>query len=266
MQRLKQRLGQAYRTLATILTLVIYFGFGPFGYAFFGLMLLWPAKDPFKRARRLQAVQSFAFRFMHRWLTVAQVLRTRWTNLDLDALPKGAFVVVANHHTISDASAIMGAFRGLSTIVRPGIFSAWWIGGLVRGSLHIKGTNTYAGAGRVVADGLHRLSGGLRVVFFPEGTRSPLGELHRFSRVPFEVACQADKPVVTIRVLAGPGWLTKTAPALPSPLEHPHLNLTVMDIFHPADYGHDSKRLAQAVRERYERSFAERPGKPPFQR
>lgn len=260
MKRAWQLASQFYRSVATFLTVAVYFAFGPFGYALFGLLLLWPASDPFKRARRLQAVQSFAFRFMHRWLRVIGVLETRWTNLDLSDLPSGPFVIVANHHTISDASSIIGFFRGVSTIVRPGIYTAWWIQGLVKGSMHIKGSNSYAGAARIVQDGVTRLAGGLRVVFFPEGTRSPPGELHTFSRVPFEIACQADVPVVCIRVVASPAWLTKTAPALPATPRMPRLLLTVLPTVYPSDSGHDSKRLHAKIRGIYEESFAENPG------
>ena len=70
-----RRLGQLYRSLAIFVTVAVYFGLGPFGYAFFGAMLLWPARDPVARARRLQAVQSFAFRFLLGWMNAVGIQR-----------------------------------------------------------------------------------------------------------------------------------------------------------------------------------------------
>jgi len=257
-----QGLNRVYRTIATILTLLVYAGLGPFGYAFFGLMLLWPSKDPFRRARALQAVQSFAFRFLTHWLNLSRLIDIRWTNLDLEAMPKGPYVIVSNHHTLPDMTSIVGFFRGASTIIRPGVYDAWWIGGLVRNSLHIRGTRTHVGAPRVVEDALYRLAGGLRCVFFPEGTRSQPGELGTFSRVPFEIACRADVPVVVVRVLARPAYLTRPTRIFPVTPKRPNLRLTVLDVLNPADFGHDSRALTQGALNLYEAAFAEDPGLP----
>lgn len=262
--RLFHGLGQAYRHLAMIFTLVVYFGLSPFGYALFTLLLLVPARDRFARARRLQAIQSFAFRFMHAWLNLIGILRARFTNLDRDALPTGAFVVVSNHHTLTDVTTIMGNIGGMSTIVKPSVYDTWWLGGLVKNSLHIRGTDSYAGAARVVEDGMDRLAGGLRCVFVPEGTRALPGELGTFSRIPFEIACRANVPLIPVRVKAVPSWLTKANGLFPSPSRMPRLQLTVLPVLDPAAFDHDSRKLAAAAREAYLAAFAADPGHDPY--
>jgi 1-acyl-sn-glycerol-3-phosphate acyltransferase len=110
-----------------------------------------------------------------------------------------------------------------------------------------------ASVGRVISDGVQRLRDGMRLFVFPEGSRSPPGDLRPFGRVVFEIACRANVPVVCVGIRCEPPWLTREIPLFRPPHPIPRLRLTLLAIEDPAALGGDSRALRVRVEQRFRR-------------
>ncbi len=189
---------------------------------------------------------------MHWWLT-----RTRITSFDWRAtaaqLPRGPCVVIANHPTLMDVTAITAALGGAISIVKPRLYERAMIRPLLVGLGHVEGPGADPiRAGRVVEDVMERLSWGLPVVIFPEGTRSPAGGLMPFGRVAFEVACRAQVPLVSLAITCDPVYLSKQVPPFRPPHPMPRLEVTRLETWEP-----DKLTTSRALRARIEMLYSE---------
>jgi 1-acyl-sn-glycerol-3-phosphate acyltransferase len=197
------------RLLLVAVFLGFYFLMAPFGYSAFLLLHLFPARDPDRRARLLQAIMRGAFALMHRTLRLIGLLDFDPRSLR-GKLPDGPCVVVANHPSLVDVAAIMSAARDVTTAVKSTLYNKWWLRPLVSDAALFEGSRgDPLDVGRVVEAGVERLHRGFRVLVFPEGTRSPKGSTHTFSRAAFEIACKAKVPIIPIVIHYAPRWLTK---------------------------------------------------------
>lgn len=238
---------RAARLAAVLLTVAAYTVLAPFGYAALALLCALWRGDPRRRARRLQTITSRAYRFMHWWLS-----RTRITAFDWRAtaaqVPPGPCVVIANHPTLMDVTAITAALGGAISIVKPGLYERFMIRPLLVGLGHVAGPGADPiRAGRVVDDVVERLAWGLPVVIFPEGTRSPPGDLMPFGRVAFEVACRAQVPLISLAITCEPVYLSKQVPPLRPPHPMPRMEIRVLDAWQP-----DPDTASRALRARTE--------------
>jgi len=229
----------------------VYTLLSPFGYAFFALASATAGRDPLHRARRLQRLMARAYRLMHDW--------ARWTRIaDFDyrgalaGLPPGACVVVANHPTLMDVSAITAALGGGCTIAKPALYRRRGLHGLLAGAGHLEGPrDDPAGVGRVLDQAVGRLHEGFALIIFPEGTRSPAGRLRPFGRAAFEIACRARVPVVSVGIRCEPTWLSKEVPLFEAPHSVPRLRLALLATDDPATVDWDSHRLRELVEGRF---------------
>jgi len=233
------------------ITVGIYTVIAPVGYAVLAtLCFLW-RKHPVRRARRLQTITANAYRFMHRWLS--------WTTITvfdhrraLPDLPTGPCVVIANHPTLMDVTAVTAVMGGACSIVKPALYRRTMIKPLLLGLGHVEGPGPDPiRIGRVVEDVIERLSWGLPVVIFPEGTRSPEGSLGRFGRVAFEIACRANVPLVSLVIICEPKYLSKQVTLLRPPHPTPQMDISVLAVDPPGTLGSDSRALRKRVEERY---------------
>ena len=240
----------AYRTVFAALSVSIYLAAAPFGYAAFALMQL-RREDPQRRARRLHNVLHRAFRLMHTWIDILRLMRLSAHGNSPRTLPDGPCVVVANHPTLVDVTAIIAVFGGMCTVVKPRLFRAWWLRSLMCGAQHIEGATTAVDAARIVEAAVSRLEHGHRVLIFPEGTRSPEGGISAFGRTAFEIACRANVALVPIWMRCEPPFLTKTTPMYRLPHPTAVLDVTALPPLMPADFDNDSRALQRAVQQLY---------------
>ncbi len=239
------------RKLRVILTVTVYTVLSPFGYLFFWLLLAFQPSDPIVRARRLQRVTSGAYRVMHDWLRVFRIARFDHRGA-LGVPPAGPVVVVANHPTLMDVTAITAALGGGSTVAKPILFRRGSLHALMVGAGHIEGAgDDPIATGRVIDQAVDRLRHGLSVIIFPEGTRSPPRRLHPFGRAAFEIACRARVPVVSIGITCEPTWLSKEVPLFDPPHPMPDLRLETLATDDPASLDYDSRALRRAVEARF---------------
>jgi len=129
-------------------------------------------------------------------------------------VPDQSYVVVANHQSQYDIPLIYG-FCGLDLrwVMKAEIGKLPFIAQGCRAIGHIfidRGNPAQARA--AINDAVGRLPPGTGVLFFPEGTRSPTGELIRFRKGAFRVAVDRGLPILPMtavgtRELLAPGSL-----------------------------------------------------------
>ncbi|MEZ4267840.1 MAG: lysophospholipid acyltransferase family protein [Myxococcota bacterium] len=248
-----RNLGQLWRTFLALCVFVVYSAFAPFGYAMFMVWLMLPTRDANRRARRVQGIVRRAFGMMHDLLRFMGLLEFDHRSL-IGRFPDGPFVVVANHPTLPDSSALFASVPDLCAVVRADLYKKGWLRPLVVGARHLEGGsgNLLEGA-RLVEQGVERLNEGFRLMMFPEGSRSPPGEIRPFRRSAFEIACRARVPLVPVVIRCRPVWISKEVPLLRPPAQRPVLTLEVLDPMDPADFGYDSRALMRDVESRLRR-------------
>lgn len=241
---------RAWRIFGLALIIVSYFLTAPIGYGLFAIWWAIPSRDPRARARRIQSIMEFAFRLMHK------LVRWMWI-LDFDprhnegAIPTAPCVIVANHPTLTDISALLASERNLVFPVKPSLFRSFWAKPVLAQADHFEGASPeqFTAAG-VIDSAVDRLSLGYRVMIFPEGTRSPENGLHPFGRTAFEIAVRADVPVVPVVITCTPRWLWKNQGLFNPPITLPRLRLKALPAVHPRDAGSSSRTLRDMVFDR----------------
>lgn len=248
--------GHALRVVATASGFVSFFtGSALLSLVFLPLLGL-AVRDRVRRARIVHRLTRAAFRLFHAWLSLTRGFVLRPAAVE-GRLPDGAAVVVANHPTLVDITALTATFGGFCTLVKPSLFRSPVLGRILRDSLHVEGR---AGeADRVVDEAVDRLRSGFRLLVFPEGTRSPEGGLHPFHRGAFEIARRAGVPLVPVLLRCDPPALSKGRPWYRVPPRAPRLSVRVLD---PVDPGsaESSKGLATALESVYRAALLAPPG------
>ena len=249
--RARDRIEHGLRRLACVFTVWSYTALSPFGAAGFVLLYFLWRRDPLDRARRLQAVTVRAYRFMHHWLRVWNITNfdPRWS---VEGIPEGPCVVIANHPTLMDITSISAVVGGGCTIVKPQMYRRRFMHTLLVGAGHLEGPGRdVVSIGEVVEAAVERLGQGFRLIVFPEGTRSRPDGLLPFSRTPFEIACRAGVPVVSLKIRCDPVYLSKEVPVYRPPQPTPQLRLGLLAVDDPASVDGDSRELRRRVESRY---------------
>jgi 1-acyl-sn-glycerol-3-phosphate acyltransferase len=202
-------------------------------------------KPVFERAWACQRWVQRSFRLLHGYLRVCGLLHFDPRAVDGRA-PGPRFVIVANHPTLVDISAIAAVFGRLTCIAKTPIFRAPFVGSIVRSCayLHEGGGDAFAGAS-VIGQALERLAADMPVMVFPEGTRSPEGGLRPFKRGAFEIACRANVPVLPIVIRCEPPALGKGRPWYDIPRRTAHMTLRPLPVMYPEQFGDDAARMTE---------------------
>lgn len=242
---------RALRTAAIVWSVLLYMINAPFGYLGFAFLCWWWRKDPTRRGLRLQRCMGFGYRILHDWLRVFRIADFDHRGA-LAGLPEGPCVVIANHPTQIDVTAIGACLGGGCTIVKQRVWNRRMVKPLLVGAGLLEGPGTDPiSIGRVIDDGVDRLRQGMRIFVFPEGSRSPKGQLRPFGRVAFEIACRAGVPLVSVGIRCTPPWLSPEVPMFRPPHPIPTLRLQLLAIDEPAASGGDSKRLRERTEARF---------------
>lgn len=238
---------RAWRIFGAALVISTYFIQAPLGYALFAIWALIPNRHPDRRARALQFIMQSGFGLMHlvlRWMRI----------LDFDPrqvegeIPKTPCVLVSNHPTLTDVSALIATERNLVFPVKPALFHSFWARPLLGQARHFAGAGPGALAvGSVIDDAVDRLERGYRVIIFPEGTRSPEKGLHPFGRSAFEIACRADVPVIPLVITCTPRWLWKQRGFFNPHDKLPRLRIRALPAVWPSSAGSSSRTLRDIV-------------------
>ncbi len=232
-------------------TLTLYALVAPWGFAAFAVMVALPTRAPERRRDRLQWAIRTGFRLLHRYARVFGLLDVKTPAPDSVLLPDRC-VVIANHPTHMDISAILCWIPRCCTVVKPSIYRRWWLEPLLRGSGQVEGAGDHPLDGaRLVERASARVREGQRLVVFPEGTRTEEGRDMPFHRLGFEIACREGVPVVPLLLRCAPPYLSKMRPLLRPPRETPVLSVDVLPMIDPEEVGRDSRRLRERARALY---------------
>jgi 1-acyl-sn-glycerol-3-phosphate acyltransferase len=179
----------------------------------------------------------------------------RWMRLiDFDprgvtaSLPEGPCLIVANHPTLVDITAVLSAFPNTCTVVRSSLFHLPFFGPALQYCGHIDAGDGGAMSGAAVMQtAINRLRRGFNVVIFPEGTRSVPGSLHRFRRGAFEIALRANVSVVPLFITCTPPTLMKGLRWYALPKRVSLLQMELLSPVSPSHFGDDSRAFARYV-------------------
>jgi len=243
---------RAWRTLFTGSAFLLFF----LGGALLSYLVLPVARlaggTPEERARRCRHVVGRAWMLFHDFMRVTRLHRydPRRTAL---ALPAGPFVLVANHPTLIDVTAIVAAHPEIVFVVKRAMYRSPLLGRVLRSCGHIEAGDGGPFAGAAVMDSaLERLRAGVPVLIFPEGTRSPERSLHRFHAGAFQVAARAGVPLVPLLITCEPPTLMRDTPWYRVPERTVELRVTQLPSFVPSvgDARRDAERTRRVFVER----------------
>ncbi len=249
----RYRLMRVVRTGTACCTIWGYLLLAPLGCAGFAIMAVVWRKDPILRTRRLQRAMAGAYAFLHHWMRLVRGMHFD-PRQKLVGLPDGPMVVVANHPTLCDITAITALLGGACSMVKPSLYRRRLLHRMLAATGHIEGQGPGLDHERtrlLVEESVGWLRAGFPLVVFPEGTRSKAGQLRRFGRTAFEIAARADVPVVALTIVSDPPYLTKEVSAYFPPVKTSRLTIELLEIFEPGDAGGDSRTLRRAVEGRY---------------
>ena len=207
-------------------------------------VLIWAATAPFDPRRRVLHRFTCFWASLYTWLN--PVWRVRVEGRD-KIRPDEAYVMVANHLSLLDILVLFRLFTHFKWVSKIENFRVPFIGWNMSLNRYIKlRRGNRASVVQMMKACRITLEQGNSIMVFPEGTRSPTGEMRRFKTGAFEIAKENDRPILPI-VLEG------TANALPKrgfvlQGRHP-ISIRVLDEIPAASFAHDSvEELTERVR------------------
>jgi len=220
-------------------------GGGVLGTFVMPLLYLWPGSRQQKR-RRCQIVTGWAFRVFHYYLDVIGIMAHRPPAAGVhDAISAavarsraaggpGAVMVVANHPTLVDTTAIMASYPFLVVVAKSSVFYFPLLRLLLQFCGHTVATAELGGEAALAEQLIERLKQGESVLLFPESTRSPDEGPRPFRRGPFEIALRAGVPIQPVLIDSGPGLLKGGLAWHQTPLRKTHYRLRALPAIFPA--------------------------------
>lgn len=238
--RLPYPVWMLYRTIRTVAVASAFAGFWSGGVLLslvvFPVLALF-AKDPVRACQRLLRA---SFRLFHGYMRVLRLFDAKPFRLDL-ARPS---VIVANHTTLVDVTAILSQVPDVCCVAKDGLAQNRLLGGLFR----LAG---FLPAADMMGEARAKLDAGFHVLVFPEGTRSPERSLLPFHRGAFEIACQADVPVVPLVLRCDPSALRKNQRFWQQPDTCANLTIEVDLPMLPAAWENKSRAMRKDVESHY---------------
>lgn len=185
-----------------------------------------------EKARRCRLIVARAWVLFHDYMRVVRILcyDPRVTRFDL---PGGPFVLVANHPTLVDVTALVSKLPDTVIVAKSILFRSPLIGRLLRYCDHIRAGDGPFGGAAVVEQALVHLSQGTSVLIFPEGTRSPRHGLQPLRPGAFEIAARAGVPVVAALIRCEPPTLMRGDPWYAVPERAANLTVEQMPTLTP---------------------------------
>jgi len=159
--------------------------------------------------------------------------------------PKRPYVIVCNHQSFADIPLIAKLPMEMKWLTKIELFKLPVVGWMLRmaGDIPVNRKNKRAAAQAFVKASRY-LSQKCSVIFFPEGTRSPDGLIHRFTDGAFQLAIRAQAPILPLVVDGSYDCLPKRSWRFGKPRE---IFLKVLEPFDTAGLSIDD---TEKVRER----------------
>jgi 1-acyl-sn-glycerol-3-phosphate acyltransferase len=224
---------------------VFYWAFfvGSLPFLFVPALLIWLVTLPFDRRRVVLHLYGCLWGSLYVWLNPLWTLRIAGR----ERIPwKGPAVIVANHLSLLDILVLYGLFRPFKWVSKIENFRIPFAGWNMT-------LNDYVPLRRgdresikqMMAHCRRLLDQGSPVLIFPEGTRSPDGQLQPFKDGAFRLACEARCPVIPVAVIGTWAALPKHGLML---RQRMRASIQVLEPIDPAAHGHDVDALREATR------------------
>ncbi|MFC0268979.1 lysophospholipid acyltransferase family protein [Kushneria aurantia] len=145
-------------------------------------------------------------RFIVAWFGLCCGVRYRIEGRD--NIPDGAVVMLANHQSEWETLFLQTLKMPLCTVLKQELLRIPVFGWGLRllKPIPLDRSKPSKALRQVLSEGAERLSQGLSVLLFPEGTRVPPGQRRRFNKSGVHIACRAGVPVLPIAHNAGEHW------------------------------------------------------------
>lgn len=238
----RRGLNYYWRVLATGLSFAL-FCIGGVILALLSLCVLTVQRDRNLRCRVMRKWLSRTFRVYVRLLRGLGLITFEIHNRER-LLPKGQ-LIIANHPSLLDVCFIISLIDESDCIVKEALFHWPLTAAPVRAANYI--ANEFDG---LIERCLASLRTGASLIIFPEGTRSPPGQLHPFHRGASNIALMSGKNITPIVITCQPQTLLKHQrwyQIAPSP---PHYVIAVMpdiDLSRIIDPTHLQSRSARIL-------------------
>ncbi len=212
-------------------------------------LLALTVRDPLRRRRRLQAFLRATFRTLHAAFRASGMLEI---TVDPVVLPRPS-VVVANHPTLLDITAILAHLPDACCLVKSPLHRSVFIGRMLRTAGYVDaGTRGTVDEARAALEATcARLAEGFHVVIFPEGTRSPARGLGPFHRGAFDLALRTGSPLVPAFITCEPPCFGKGARIWEFPRERCRLHVAWTESVEPSELAPKSRALTRSVEASY---------------
>lgn len=164
-----------------------------------------------------------------------------------DRIPwRGAAVLVANHQSLGDILVLYGLYRPFKWVSKRSVFRVPFMGWNMRLNRYVEVIRgDRASVTRMMAACERWIDRGVPVLFFPEGTRSPDGEVQAFKDGAFTLAAAKGCPVIPIVVTGTAAALPKRGIVLRGRVDS---TVRVLDPVDPHRFGGDAAALRDHVR------------------
>lgn len=166
-------------------------------------------------------------------------------------LPRGPFVLLPKHQSPWETLVLQILHPPVITVLKKELISVPFFGwgmGLLE-PICIDRSNPKVALRAVMDQGQEQLARGRTVLIFPEGTRTPVGEVGNYARSGATLACKAGVPIVPVAHNAGRYWPSRKFIKYPGVIH--------MVIGAPIDTtDRDSKELTEQVKHWIEEEVA----------
>lgn len=144
-----------------------------------------------------------------RWL--ALTCGVRYVVRGHELLPPGPCVILSKHQSQWETYYLQVMKRPVATVLKKELLNVPFFGWGLRllEPIAIDRGNPKQALKHIMAEGQRRLEQGRSVMIFPEGTRTPVGEVGNYARSGATLACKAGVPIVPVAHNAGYCWPAK---------------------------------------------------------
>ncbi|MBK9071559.1 MAG: polysaccharide deacetylase family protein [Myxococcales bacterium] len=249
-----------YRTLRALLVLssFAFFWLGAVLCAWLALPMVW--LWPGTRAQKLgrcQRVIRRCFSLFHGYMRVCRLVDVVPLGpLPPPAEPTRGRILVANHTTLIDMTAIIATYPNVICVAKSSYANSALVGRVLRLAGFVAAGTDLHGHHDMLAQCAERLRLGFDVLIFPEGTRSPPGGLQPFHRGAFEIACKNAVEVVHLHMTASPPALSKGLPFWRHPDRVCRLAIRPATVVEPEQFQGNSRAMARAAEAQFREYLA----------
>lgn len=160
------------------------------------------------------------------WLFIRFMARTGVLTYEIqgaEKLGRPGQMIIANHPSLIDVVFLIGLVRDANCVVKQSLWQNTFTRGPVRSADYISND----GSMDMLDTAAVALQSGQTLIIFPEGTRTPPGQVPAFHRGAAAIALRGAKLVTPVTIQVRPSTLTKAEPWYRIPQRRVHFSLRV---------------------------------------